>query len=359
MIPVTKPYFPDNQEYKKYIDLIWDNQWLTNNGPLVKEFESSIAKRLETKRPLLVSNGTLALQIAIKGLELSGEIITTPFSYVATTSSIVWEGCTPIFADIDPKTLNIDPNQVENKINQKTSAILATHCFGNACDIDRLESISKTYKIPIIYDAAHCFGTTYKGQSIFEYGDISISSLHATKIMHCIEGGLIFTNRETLFEKMSSLRNFGHKGYEDFSGLGINGKNSEVHAAMGLCVLEQFDKILKKRKEQTRVYNELLQSLSVQRPEVNKNCESNSSYYPLIFKTKSDCLKAKDNLEEQNVFCRRYFYPSLSKLPYIINSSTPYSNDISERILCLPLFHDLKYSDQKMISQILLNIEYQ
>ena len=359
MIPITEPYFPDSQDFKKYIDIIWENQWLTNNGPLVKEFESSLSQHLQTNRPLLVTNGTLAIQIAIKALQLKGEVITTPFSYVATTSSIVWEGCTPVFADIDPKTLNIDPKAVKEAVNDNTVGILATHCFGNACDIDSLQLIASAHNIPIIYDAAHCFGTTYKGRSIFEYGDISTCSLHATKIMHSIEGGLIFANKEGLNKKVAALRNFGHKGYEDFSGLGINGKNSEAHAAMGLCVLKSFEPIFKRRKEQFEIYDNLLLGLPISLPKIHEGCEPNRSYYPIIFNSESDCLKAKENLEEQNIFGRRYFYPSLSSLPYVERQITTHSNDIASRILCLPLYHNLKYSDQKMISQILLNTDFE
>lgn len=358
MIPVTKPYFPKRAEYKKYVDLIWNNQWITNNGPLLKEFEVALASYLGTNRPVVVANGTLALQLAIKALELKGEIITTPFSYVASTSSIVWEGCVPRFADIDTETLNIDPLKIEAEINANTSAILATHCFGNACDIEGIDAIARAHGLPVIYDASHCFGTTYRGKSIFEYGDISTCSLHATKIMHCVEGGTVFTRHKDIYEKLGFLRNFGHDGYEEFNGLGINAKNSEMHAAMGMCVLHYQDTLHARRKEQCELYDELLTELAAYTPKVDNACNPNRAYYPLVFDTEKACLKAKDALEEQQVFGRRYFYPSLNTLPYLAPQNVPNAVDISKRILCIPLYHELKPSEQQMICKVLLNTNY-
>ncbi|MFY0593573.1 DegT/DnrJ/EryC1/StrS family aminotransferase [Roseivirga sp.] len=355
MILVTKPFFPERAEYQKYLDQIWDNKWVTNNGPMVKELESSIGRNLKTTKPKLVSNGTLALQIAIKALGLKGKIITTPFSYVATTSSIVWEGCEPVFADIDSDTLNICPKSIEALMDDNVVGIVATHCFGNACDIDRIDQISRQHNIPVIYDAAHCFGTLYKGESIFNFGDLSICSLHATKLMHSVEGGLIFSKDLQMDDKISYLRNFGHDGYEHFQGLGVNGKNSEFHAAMGLCVLHHFSSLSKKRIEQCEIYDELLLELNVNRPTVSVDCEPNRSYYPIIFESEELCERAKYSLEEQGIMARRYFYPPLNTLSYVKEQSTPVASDISSRILCLPLYHDLEYTQQKMICKILLN----
>jgi dTDP-4-amino-4,6-dideoxygalactose transaminase len=224
MIPVTKTFLPQMEEYQEYIQGIWNRNWLTNNGPLVNELELRLKEYLQVKHLLFLGNGTIALQIAIKALGLKGEIITTPFSYVATTSSIVWEGCTPVFVDIDEATLNIDPEKIETAITPKTSAILATHCFGNPCDIDAIQQIADRYNLKVIYDAAHCFGTKYKGRSVFDYGDISTTSFHATKIFHTIEGGAVFTQDPDLLKKMAYMRNFGHDGPERFAELGINGK---------------------------------------------------------------------------------------------------------------------------------------
>lgn len=354
MIPVTKPYLPDKQKYLQYIAAIYERQWLTNNGPLVQEFEQQLKDYLKLESLLYVSNGTIALQLAIKALGLKGEIITTPFSYVATTSSIVWEGCEPVFVDIDKHTLNIDPNKIESAITDQTSAILATHCFGNACDIEAIDKIAKKHQLKVIYDAAHCFGTLYKGKSIFEYGDISTTSLHATKLMHSVEGGLVVAQDKKMHERLWFMRNFGHAGFEKYNGVGINAKNSEFHAAMGLCVLEDIDDILQKRKVQSEVYDELLNGLSIQKPQSQKDCDFNYAYYPILFKNETVTLKVKKALEEQSIHPRRYFYPALSSLDYVKSMLTPISDDCASRVLCLPLYHDLKQEQQEHISKIIL-----
>jgi dTDP-4-amino-4,6-dideoxygalactose transaminase len=353
MIPVTKPYLPDLSKYQKYVSGIFERQWLTNNGPLLQEFEAQLKNHLQLDNLLYVANGTLALQLAIKALDLKGEIITTSFSYVATTSSIVWEGCQPIFVDIDEHSLNIDAQKIEAAITPKTSAILATHCFGNACDIEFIDKIAQKHKIKVIYDAAHCFGTLYKGKSIFEYGDISTTSLHATKLMHSTEGGLVFAKDKKLLQRMGYMRNFGHDGPETFNGLGINAKNSEFHAAMGLCVLENIELILEKRKTQSLLYDELLKGLSLDQAQIQKDCSFNYAYYSIMLKNESVTLKVKEALEAKDIRPRRYFYPTLSSLDYVESTLTPISDDCTSRILCLPLYHDLKHEDQVEISKII------
>ncbi|MEQ8625754.1 MAG: DegT/DnrJ/EryC1/StrS family aminotransferase [Vicingaceae bacterium] len=353
MIPVTKPYLPKQENYLKYVAGIYESQWLTNNGPLVQVFEQQLKDYLKLNNLLYVGNGTIALQLAIKALGLKGEIITTPFSYVATTSSIVWEGCEPIFVDIDEKSLNIDPNKIEAAITDKTSAILATHCFGNACDIDSIDLIAKKHNLKVIYDAAHCFGTSYKGKSVFEYGDISTTSLHATKLMHSVEGGVVFSKNKSLIERLAYMRNFGHDGPEKFNGVGINAKNSEFHAAMGLCVLEDIDLILCKRKRQSEVYDEYLNGLLLQKPQIQKDCNFNYAYYPILFKDERIALQVKDDLNAQNIYSRRYFHPSLSSLDYVHSIQTPVSDDCAARILCLPLYHELESQVQKKITRII------
>lgn len=357
MIPITKPYLPSIEKYQHYIRDIYARQWLTNNGPLVIEFEAKLKQYLGSKNLLFLSNGTIALQIAIKALDLDGEIITTPFSYVATTSSIVWEGCTPVFVDIDKQSLNIDPDKIEAVITPNTTAILATHCFGNACEIDAIEAIANKYNLKVIYDAAHCFGTTYKNKNIFEYGDISTTSLHATKLLHSVEGGLVISNDSKLIEKMALMRNFGHAGPEKFNGLGINGKNSEFHAAMGLCVLDDIDIILLKRKEQSKYYDKISSELRVRKIKIQKNCSFNYAYYPILFNDEKSTLKAKMALEQNQIFPRRYFYPSLNTLDYVNNSKTPISDEVSSTVLCLPLFHDLETTQQDKIIQILIKAQ--
>ncbi|WNB16856.1 DegT/DnrJ/EryC1/StrS family aminotransferase [Marivirga arenosa] len=357
MIPVTKPYLPSSERYKELIDGVFQRQWLTNSGPLVNELELKLKGSLALKHLLLVSNGTIALQIAIKALELTGEIITTPFSYVATTSSIVWENCTPVYVDIDEHSLNIDPTKIEAVISDKTTAILATHCFGNACDIETIDEIARKHKLKVIYDAAHCYGTKYNGKSIFEFGDISTCSLHATKIMHSVEGGLLVTKDPNLLKIMAHMRNFGHDGPEKFNGVGINGKNSEFHAAMGLAVLESIGGILMKRKEQSEYYKHVLDGMNVKYPVINPKCDYNYSYFPVIFSSEEVCLRSKQELENKNIYPRRYFYPSLDALSYVKKGDTKFSNDISKRILCLPLYHELTKEEQFMIARILKRTE--
>lgn len=357
MIPITKPFLPPKEEVYALLDGVWERNWLTNNGPLVNEYEIRLKQYLGLKHLLYVSNGTIALQIAIKALGLKGEIITTPFSYVATTSSIVWEGCTPVFVDIDEATLNIDPEKIEEAITLRTSAILATHCFGNACDIDAIDAIAQKHSLKVIYDAAHCFGTTYKGKSIFEYGDISTLSLHATKPVHSVEGGLVVTKDLELLERMAFIRNFGHHGPEDFNGVGINGKNSEFHAAVGLVVLNYAAEILENRKKLSLYYDSELGDLEVRRPEVQEHCAYNCAYYPIVFEDESQALKAKEALGKQEIFCRRYFFPSLNKVGYVNDSQMPVSEKIARSILCLPLYFGLSNQEQFLIKRNLLRLQ--
>lgn len=347
---------PPREEYEKYIHGIWEREYLTNNGPLVQKLEQDLKDYLGVEHLLYLSNGTVALQIAIKALGLKGEIVTTPFSYVATTSSIVWEGCEPVFVDIDPKSLNINPALLEGAITNKTTAILATHVFGNPCDIEAIQKIADKHNLKVIYDAAHCFGTTYNGRSVFEYGDVSTTSFHATKLFHTTEGGAVFTNDEELNYRMSRMRNFGHAGYEQFDGVGINGKNSEFHAAMGLCNFVYIGEILESRKKQCLLYTELLKDTPIQSITIQQNSEWNYAYYPVIFENEKVTLEVKKALEQNNIHARRYFYPSLDTLEYVKTGEVKVSKDISERVLCLPLYFDLSSEEQIRISDTILNL---
>lgn len=358
MIPVTKPFLPKPKEYDDYLQTIWERQWLTNNGPLVNEFELKLKTYLNVPHLLYVANGTVALQIAIKALGLKGEIITTPFSFVATTSSIVWEGCKPVYTDIDPETFNIDPEKIEAAITPKTSAILATHVYGNPCDIDAIQAIADKHNLKVIYDAAHCFGSKYKGKSVFEYGDISTTSFHATKLFHSIEGGAVFTTDPDLLKKMAFMRNFGHNGPEDYAELGINGKNCEFHAAMGLCNLKYADEILKRRKELYLFYLDRLKDLKASFPKHSLVADSNYAYFPVIFDTKELMLKCLSALEIDRIYCRRYFYPSLSSLPYVDQTEVPICDSIVDRVMCLPLYHTLTFADLDLITRVILRIQH-
>jgi len=357
MINISKPFLPPIEEYNAYLAGIYQRGWLTNNGPLVNEFELRLKDYLQVPHVLYLSNGTSALQLAIKALELTGEIITTPFSFVATTSAIVWQDCKPVFADINPKTLNIDPEYIEALITPQTSAILATHVFGNPCDIERIEAIAQKHNLKVIYDATHCFGTIHKGKSVFLYGDASITSFHATKLFHTIEGGGIFTASANLLKKIAQMRNFGYVDHDQFGEVGINAKNSEVHAAMGLCNFKYVGELLSKRKEQWLFYREQLQTLQVQFLEIFAEEGFNYSYFPIIFPDEAMLIRCMEALKLQYVSARRYFYPSLNSLDYVINQPCPYSENISKRILCLPLFHDLRKEEQMMIVRILLRVQ--
>ena len=355
MINVTKPFLPPKEDYIKYINEIYNRNWLTNNGPLVVELENNLRKYLNTQNLLFVTNGTIALQLAIKALDLKGEIITTPFSYVATTSSIVWEGCKPIFVDIDQDSLNIDAECIEKAITPKTSAILATHVYGNPCDIERIQGIAQKYNLKVIYDAAHCFGTKYKGKSVFEFGDISTTSFHATKLFHTIEGGAVFCNSTELLNKLAKMRNFGHDTPESFLELGINGKNSEVHAAMGLCNLKYIDDILNKREILSLYYDNALKNLDLIKPKVNVNSIFNYAYYPIILENEIIVNKLINNLNKNQIFPRRYFFPSLNTcLPYTEKSKMKISENISKRVITLPLYHDLSFEEIDLICDIIL-----
>lgn len=348
MIPVTKPFLPPKEDYDRFLDGIWDRNWLTNHGPLVRQLEIQLSVFLGTHPMHFVSNGTIALQLAIKALEIKGEIITTPFSYVATTSSIVWEGCTPVYVDIDPMTLNIDPSKIEAAITPNTSAILATHVYGNPCEIEAIQDIADRHRLKVIYDGAHAFGVSYKGKSIFEYGDISTCSFHATKIFHSIEGGGVFTKDQELYHKLGLLMNFGHAGFDKFDGFGINGKNSEYHAAMGLAVLPYMEEIFSKRRSQAAYYDELLHGLPLTNPKIPDAETHNFSYYPVLFPSEEALLSAKSALDVKGVSSRRYFFPSLSSLDYV-TGDTPIADDAATRVLCLPLFHGLTRLQQQMI----------
>ena len=354
MIPVTKPFLPPLEEYDQYVKGIWQRQWLTNNGPLVNELELKLKQYLGVPHMLFMGNGTVALQIAIRALELKGEIITTPFSFIATTSSIVWEICKPVFVDIDPGSLNIDPSKIEAAVTKDTCAILATHVYGNPCDIDAIDAIAKKHNLKVIYDAAHCFGTTYKGKSVFAYGDVSTASFHATKLYHTIEGGAVFTHCPELLKKMAFMRNFGFNGPEEFACVGINGKNSEFHAAMGLTNLKYADAILKKRKEHFLYYNELLEKLDMKQQVLNPDAGYNYSYYPIILPSEAILKKYEAWLNASWVYPRRYFYPALHTVPFTGEFECNNCLDISKRVLCLPLFYDLTTEEIHLIIRVLL-----
>lgn len=358
MIPVTKPFLPPEGEYTKFLTGIWKRQWLTNMGPLASELEMKLKEHLSLKHLLFVTNGTVALQIAIKALDIKGEIITTPFSFIATTSSIVWEGCKPVFVDIDKDSLNIDPSKIEDAITENTSAILATHVYGNPCDVIAIEKIAIKHNLKVIYDGAHAFGVKINGRSVFEYGDISTCSLHATKLYHSVEGGFVVTKNPELLKKLAYIRNFGFNGPEAFAELGINGKNSEFHAAMGLANLKYIGDIHNNRKAITERYDEKLKNLDAVKPKWHISSSLNYAYYPIVFDSEELMLKCMKRLSGNEIFTRRYFYPSLaSSLPYLEPKEHEITDSVSKRILCLPLYYDLSLEEVDLICRLLLRTQ--
>lgn len=351
-IYVTKSYLPPYAEYEAYLRRIWQSHHLTNQGPLLTELETRLRGSLGLPLALFCSNGTIVLQMALKALGITGEVITTPFSYCATSHAVAWEGATPIFADIDPATLCISPAAIEPLITEKTQAILATHVYGIPCDVAAIESLAQRYRLKVIYDGAHAFGVEAGGRSLLGYGDVSTCSFHATKAYHTVEGGLISTHDPALAEQLRLYRSFGHVE-SDYLSIGINAKNSEFHAAMGLCVLDHFTEIVATRRAVVEAYNAGLDWSGLHRPDFSGQEKSNYAYYPVIFSDENTLLKAVAALNAEQIFPRRYFYPSLNKLEFLGHyQPCPVSEDLSARVLCLPLFADLPAEDVNHICTV-------
>lgn len=343
MIPVTKAYLPNKEKYQVYVDRIFHSGWLTNNGSLVRELEDRLKDHLGVKHLIVVANGSLALQLAYKALGLKGEVITTPFSFVATTSTLVWEGLKPVFVDIDPTTYNINSNKIEAKITRKTSALVPVHVFGNPCEVEQIQDVAQKHDLKVIYDAAHAFDTEYKGQSVLNYGDISTLSFHATKLFHTIEGGAVITNDDGLAKKIRLIINFGIASATEINSIGINAKMNEFEAAMGLCVLDEIDLIKKGRANVWRTYQEALMDTTLTFQRWNENSKNNHAYAPILFSSETELLRVEKKLKENNIFPRRYFYPSLDTLTYLnSNQFCNVSRDIASRILCLPIYSFLE-----------------
>lgn len=355
MIFVNKPFLPDISKYTNMIAHIWKTNQLTNEGPLAKELESKLCRYLGLDQLCIVNNCTNGLLMAMNDFDPDDEIITTPFSFVATTSTIAWSKFKPVFCDIDEKYYFIDTDKIEPLITKKTKAIMATHIYGNTGDLDKLQSICDHYKIRLIFDAAHAFAVKYKNKSILNYGDISVLSFHATKVYHTVEGGAIFCKDKQLDEKMRVKRNFGFDNYK-ITEIGINSKISEYHAAMGLVVLDEMESILQNRKSIFEHYNKNLKYVIADKKitniNLNQNIDWNYSYYPIILHDESIVEKTIDTLQKDNIFCRRYFHPSLSKLYYANGGNTPVANDISERVICLPMYYNLEYENIDKICKI-------
>ncbi len=352
MINVTKTFLPPWDEYLSVLRRAWDSGWITNNGELLKELEEKLRKFISRDELYFCTNGTVVLQMALKALHVKGEVITTPFSYVATTNAILWEKCIPVFADISEKDFNVNVDCIESLINSNTAALLFTHVYGNPCDTDAIEAVAKKHNLPVIYDGAHAFGVSYKGKSLLSYGDISTCSFHATKLFHTVEGGLITCNDPDVSRRLMLYRQFGHV-YDEYFSVGINAKNSEFHAAMGLAVLPYVDEIISKRKHLCELYFGQLNDLPVSFPKPRIGTESNYGYFPVLFETEKQLVRIQKSLSENEINIRRYFYPSLNLLPHLENTNAcPVSENISRRVACLPLYHDLREEDVEKICSI-------
>lgn len=353
MINVTRTYLPPKEKYYACIDRIYESGWLTNRGVLLQELEKRLAKHLGVKHLICVANGSLALQLAYKALGLSGEVITTPFSFAATTSTLKWEGLKPVFADIAPSSFNINPDNIEPLITEQTSAIVPVHVFGNPCEVDRIKSIADKHSLKVIYDAAHVFGTQYKDQSILNYGDISTISFHSTKLFHTIEGGAIVTNDAELADKVRLLINFGITGPTSIESVGTNAKMNEFEAAMGLCVLDDIDIIKKQRQQIWLTYQQALGKQLIFQ-QWNSESQNNCAYAPVVFDSESQLLEVEARLKESSIVPRRYFYPSLDTLGYLqADQVCTVSRSLASRILCLPMYPGLLPNEQSQVIQVI------
>ncbi|MEP6928701.1 MAG: DegT/DnrJ/EryC1/StrS family aminotransferase [Flavobacterium sp.] len=353
MIPVTKTFLPPQEEYNSYVKRAWDKVWLTNRGELTIELEDKLKNYLNVPHITITNNGTMPLQIALKLFGKGGEIITTPFSYVATSAAIVWENCIPVFVDINPEYLTIDETKIEAAITSKTTAILATHVFGNPCHIEAIEAIAKKHNLKVIYDAAHCFGVTYNKESIFKFGDVSTCSFHATKLFHTGEGGAMFCNDDKIQHQLFYSHNFGHNGPLAFHGLGINAKISELQSAMGLALFPYMEHIISERKKVTDFYNKNLNFENLKSIKIRENTDWNYSYYPVVFESETILLEVQEALSKENIIPRRYFYPSLNTISYTNGAAMPVSESIASRVVCLPLYVGLATADLEKITAII------
>lgn len=344
-VQVTRSFLPELDDYVALLEEVWESGQLTNHGPLVTRLEAQLRDYLDVDHLYAICNGTVALQIAIEALQLRGDVITTPFSYVATTSSLVWQHCRPVFADIDPETLAIDPAAIKAAITPETTGILATHVYGFPCDVDGIGAVAEECGLKVIYDAAHCFGARFRGRGMMSYGDAAISSFHATKVFHCAEGGAIAVSNPELAERVAYMRNFGHKGREDFHGIGINGKLSELHAAMGLAVFEHVEDIITARRSVAEGYWERFDGLvNVRLCKPGPEVDWNYAYLPVILPDERAVEAVRDELAELGIYPRRYFYPPLHQLPGLEpGPAMPRAEEMAARVLCLPVFQGIDF----------------
>jgi dTDP-4-amino-4,6-dideoxygalactose transaminase len=360
---VTQPCLPSLQEFQIYLEKIWENKQITNNGPFHQQLEEKLCDYLGVEHISLFTNGTIALLVAIKALELKGEIITTPYTFAATGHTIMWNGLKPVFVDIDPKTCNINPNLIEKAINENTSAILPVHVYGNPCNTGKIVEIAEKYKLKVIYDAAHAFGVKINDNSILDSGDLSILSFHATKVFNTFEGGAIVSHTAEMKKKIDCLKNFGYQDELTVEGIGINGKMNELQAAMGLLQLKHIDSMIEKRKKITQIYVEgLREVIGISLIDDFNKVTHNYAYFP-IFINEKEYGKTRDEVYEElkshNIYGRRYFYPLISEFSEYRNLSSssiinlPQAKKMSREVICLPIYPDLSYEDIERILNIL------
>ena len=356
-IRVTKTYLPDMGKYRALLEDIWQSGQVTNGGPLSRRLEQSLAAFLDVDYFSWVTNGTVALQIAIRALELKGSIITTPFTYVATANSIIWENCTPVFVDIAEGGYNISPSAIEPALRSDTSAVLAVHTYGYPCDVESLREICNRHGLKLIYDAAHAFGVRIGDRSLASFGDMATLSFHATKVYHTIEGGGIICSSKEIWERVHLYRTFGHR-YDDYLQVGINAKNSEFHAGIGLLNLDIFEEVREGRKAVFDHYHDRLAhgSLRLISPDDFERLEYNYGYMVVEFDLEEELMEVVDRLNRADIFPRRYFYPSLNTLPYLNETKCPRSEEVAKKVLCLPLYHELPLSEVDRICDIVLAI---
>ncbi|MCC6600412.1 MAG: DegT/DnrJ/EryC1/StrS family aminotransferase [Crocinitomicaceae bacterium] len=353
-IYVTMPSLAPLEEYTELLKGVWERGILTHNGPLVQQLEREICAKLELDNFVVVANGTIAIQMAIRALALSGEIITSPFTWVATVSAIKWEGCTPVFCDIDPETLNMDPDKIEALITKDTVAIMPIHVFGNPCDVEAIDNIAKKHGLRVIYDGAHAIGSHINGKSLLQYGDITATSLHATKLFNTAEGGGCIAANNELYKKLKRIRFFGHDDNKNVVEDGFNGKLTEVHAALGLANIKYYDEVLEDRKRKYFYYKERLKDNRKISFQKTIHGDPNYSYFPVIFDSEETLLSVEKKLNKHQIFPRRYFYPSVNTYTQIVAyQPSPISEDISKRILCLPLYLTLEIADIDKIIALL------
>jgi len=349
-IYVTQPYLPDLKEFYPYLEAIWESKNLTNGGIFHQRLETELCEYLGVKHISLFSNGTIALIVALQALGISGEVITTPYSFVATTNSLIWNGISPVFSDIDPHSMNLDPGLIENAITDKTKAILPVHCYGTPCDMEGIQKIADKHKLSIVYDASHAFGVNYKGKSVLNFGDLSTLSFHATKIFNTFEGGAIISHTPEMKKRIDHLKNFGFVDEVTVVESGMNGKMSEINAAFGLLQLKHMPEVAKQRKAVADFYNQNLANIpGITVSPDNYSPGSNHSYYPILvgpeFGLSRDGLYEK--LKEHGIFSRRYFYPLISDFPMYksLTSSNaenlPVAKEIASQVLCLPIYPGL------------------